>query len=236
MKAPPLGSDAPRQPLATTPMTGDQPGSAPFQLPPLSYGYSDLEPVIDTETMKLHHDHHHRAYVKGVNEALEKYPEWHGLSIEAVLARAAELPADIRKTVHNMGGGHANHDFFWRVLAANSGALQGELQKALTREFGSFDEFRTRFEAAGTKHFGSGWAMLVADPQADGKLQIISLPNQDTPIDLGKYALLSCDLWEHAYYLKYHDRRAEWLKSWWEIVNWDYVAERFANLPRKKTH
>lgn len=210
-------------------LMGEHLGVAPFELPSLPYDYSDLEPIIDTETMKLHHDKHHRAYVDGLNKALEKYPDARGRSIEDILARINEFPSDIATTVHNMGGGHANHEFFWKVLSPRGGeGPKDELRQALESRFGDLDSFRKQFEEIGTKHFGSGWVLLVADPRTAGKLEIVSVHDQDTVIDLGKVALLSCDLWEHAYYLKYNNRRPDWLRSFWDVVNWNYVAEYFA--------
>lgn len=207
------------------------PPVGPYSLPPLKFGYADLEPVIDEATMRLHHDKHHQAYVDGVNAALAKHPEWLGQTIEAVLGRLAEVPEDIRDAVRNQGGGHANHQFFWKILTPNAPAgPSGELATAIDRDFGSLTNFKTQFQEAGAKHFGSGWAFLVVDPKHDFKLKIVTLPNQDSVIGLGLPGLLACDLWEHAYYLKYNNRRADWLASWWGIVNWDYVGERLQGV------
>lgn len=201
----------------------------PYTLPPLPYAANALEPVIDEVTMKLHHDKHHQAYVDGVNKALEKYPQWHGLTIEELLRRLHELPEDIRQQVHNQGGGHYNHAFFWKCLTPKgAGKPSGELAKAIARDFGSFEDFQKKFEQTGTKQFGSGWACLVADPK-DMRLEIVALPNQDTAIGLGAYGIMLCDVWEHAYYLNYNNRRTEWLKQFWNIVNWDYAAQCFAD-------
>ncbi len=201
-----------------------------YVLPPLPYGYDALEPVIDAETMKLHHDKHHRAYVDKLNAALEKYPQWLGLPIDDLLRRLHELPEDIRQAVHDQGGGHANHALFWNVLMPKSaGKPDGELAKAIIRDFGSFDDFKKKFEEAGTKQFGSGWVFLVTNPKDQNRLEIVPLPNQETPVEHGLYGLMLCDVWEHAYYLKYNNRRPDWLKKFWDIVNWDYVAKRFAD-------
>ena len=205
----------------------------PYVLPPLRFDHAALEPFIDEATMRLHHDKHHQAYVDGVNAALAKHPEWLGLTIEEVLRRLKELPEDIRTIVRNQGGGHANHQFFWKILTPNGPRKpSGELAKAIDRDFGSYDAFKAEFEAAGTKHFGSGWAFLVARPKRDFKLEILILPNQDSVLLLDEPApgLIACDLWEHAYYLKYNNRRADWLKAFWNVVHWDYVGERLQGI------
>lgn len=197
-----------------------------YVLPPLPYGYADLEPIIDEQTMRLHHDKHHQAYTDGINAALARHPQWRGLAIEEVLRRLAEVPADIRETVRNQGGGYANHNLFWEILAPRGqGKPSGELLARINRSFGSLDAFMRQFEETGTKHFGSGWVFLSVNPQAP-ELEIVSLPNQDTVLSKGHIPLLTCDLWEHAYYLKYNNRRPQWLHAWWEVVNWNRVAER----------
>jgi Fe-Mn family superoxide dismutase len=201
----------------------------PFALPPLRFGYDDLAPVIDGETMRLHHDRHHRAYVDGINAALASYPQWQGLTIEAVLRRLAEVPLAICEAVRNQGGGHANHQFFWKIICPGGSPMPAGLQAALERDFGSVETFKQRFEAAGAAHFGSGWAFLVGDPVTD-RLEILTLPNQDSVLTLGKFGLLCCDLWEHAYYLTYRNRRAEWLRAWWDIVDWQVVGQRLTAM------
>jgi superoxide dismutase, Fe-Mn family len=209
----------------------------PYVLRPLPFGYGALDPVIDEATMRLHHGEHHRAYVDGVNAAIAEHSEWLGLSIEEVLRRLQELPEDIRQTVRDQGGGHANHQFFWKILTPNGpGRPSGELAKAIDRDFGSFDTFKARFEDAGNRHFGSGWGFLVARPKQQFRLEILTLPNQDSVLELSEPApgLIACDLWEHAYYLKYNHRRADWLKAWWDIVHWDYVAERLQGIREGK--
>jgi Fe-Mn family superoxide dismutase len=205
----------------------------PSALPALRFGYADLEPTVDEATLRLHHDRHHRAYVDGVNEALAPHPQWLGLSIEEVLRRLPELPTDIRETVRQQGGGHANHQFFWKILTPKGlGRPPGDLLAAIERDFGSFDDFKARFEAAGRSQFGSGWVFLVCRPKQGYRLEILTLPNHDSVLSFPEPApgLLICDVWEHAYYLKYHNRRADWLKAWWDIVDWDYVAERLQGI------
>ena len=214
------------------------PPVGPYVLPPLKFGYDALEPIIDEKTMMLHHDKHHQGYVDKVNEALEKHPNWLGLTIEEVLRRLDEVPEDIRQTVKNQGGGHANHQFFWKILTPGGAPAgpEGDLKAAIEQEWGTVDAFKTAFEEAGTKHFGSGWAFLVARPKQGFKLEILTRPNQDSLLLEKEPApgLLACDLWEHAYYLKYNNRRAEWLKSWWAIINWPYVGERLAGVKAGK--
>ncbi|MGY2046672.1 superoxide dismutase [Methylobacterium sp. JK268] len=211
----------------TTPPVG------PYALPPLRFDEGALAPVIDAETMRLHHGAHHRAYVEGVNAALAKHPEWLGRTIEDVLRHLAEVPDDIRAAVRNHGGGHANHQFFWKILTPNGpGRPSSDLAKAIDRDFGSYEAFKAQFEEAGTRHFGSGWAFLVARPKRDFRLEIVALPNQDSVLTLPEPApgLIACDLWEHAYYLTYRNRRAEWLSRFWEIVDWDTIAERLDGI------
>lgn len=216
---------------ASDPPAWPQPDNLqPFSLPALPYDYGDLESVIDTETMELHHDKHHRAYVNGLNAALSEHTEWQRFSIEEILRRQRELPSDIQRSVHDMGGGHYNHSLFWNsITPAGRQEPGGEMRRALQANFGSFDRFREIFQAAGMRQFGSGWVALVADPDRDFGLEIVRLPNQDTPLDIGRVALLACDLWEHAYYLNYRNRRLDWLRAWWEIVDWNQAATRLDN-------
>lgn len=197
-----------------------------FTLPPLGYAYNALEPYIDAKTMQLHHDKHHAAYVKNLNEALKGHP-FASLPIEEVLRRLNELPEDIRTTVRNNGGGHANHSMFWRIMKPHGGGEpSGELANAINSSFGSFASFKESFNSTGGKVFGSGWAWLVSDQS--GKLQIISSANQDSPILQGLHPVMGNDMWEHAYYLKYQNRRPDYLKAWWNVVNWDEIAKRYA--------
>ena len=203
--------------------------AGPYTLPPLPYAYDDLEPVIDRETMRLHHDRHHRAYVDTLNKTLAAYPEWLGLSIEDLMGRLAEIPDAIRQAVCNNGGGHANHAAFWHTLTRHgAGCPAGDLANAIDRDFDSLDAFKAKFEAAGVAQFGSGWVFLTTDPKVDFKLEIVALANQGTPLSSGKGVLIACDLWEHAYYLKYHNRRADWLKAFWGIVDWNAAGRRLA--------
>ena len=197
-----------------------------YKLPPLRFGYDALEPYIDAETMELHHDKHHHAYVDNLNKALEPYPKLADLPIEDLLRRLDEVPEPIRTAVRNNGGGHANHQFFWDILAPRAGGTpKGAIAAAITKDFGSFEKFQSLFTDAATKHFGSGWAFLVVDRSA-ARLQIVSLPNQDSVVAHGTPGLLCCDVWEHAYYLKYRNRRPDYLAAWWKVVAWDVVDER----------
>lgn len=196
-----------------------------FEVPPLPYAYDALEPHIDEATMKLHHDKHHQAYVDKANGALEG-TQWADAAVEDVLKALGDLPADKQGPVRNNAGGHYNHTLFWESMSPNGGgAPTGDLAAAIDSAFGSFDAFKEQFEAAGVARFGSGWAWLVLD---GGSLAITSTPNQDTPLSEGKTPLLGNDVWEHAYYLKYQNRRPEYLKAFWNVVDWDKVAERFA--------
>jgi len=200
--------------------------SATFQLPLLGYTYNALEPYIDTQTMQIHHDKHHAAYVNNLNTAL-KNQAFATLPIEEVLRRINELPENIRTAVRNNGGGHANHTLFWQIMApGGSKEPDGDLANALRSTFGSLDTFKTMFNDAGAKHFGSGWVWLVLDK--NDKLVITSLPNQDNPLLDGNTPIMGNDVWEHAYYLKYQNRRADYLKAWWNVVNWDTIARRYA--------
>ena len=196
-----------------------------FQLPPLPYDYQALEPHIDTQTMQIHHDKHHATYVSNLNAALEGH-EFAGLAVEQVLARLNEVPEAKRTAVRNNGGGHANHTLFWETMTpGGSKEPTGALAQAITSTFGSFDAFKAAFNDAGAKRFGSGWAWLVLNK--NGQLEITSTPNQDSPLLDGNVPLLGNDVWEHAYYLKYQNRRPEYLSAWWNVVNWDIVGRRF---------
>ena len=203
----------------------------PYTLPPLPYDYAALEPHIDAETMRLHHDKHHQAYIDAVNKALEPYPQFSNLIVEDLLRRLNDVPEEIRATVRNNGGGHANHQFFWKVIGPpiQDAAPEGELSKAIVRDFNSFDTFQTQFTEAASKHFGSGWAFLAVDPNSK-KLEIVTTPNQDSVILQNKPGLLACDVWEHSYYLKYQNRRPDYLKAWWNVVNWPAVSTRYQHF------
>ena len=199
-----------------------------FKLPPLGYDYDALEPFIDAETMKIHHDKHHAAYVSKLNQALAKAPGLEKKTIEELLGNLDAIPEEIRKDVRNQGGGHANHTFFWQLLKKNeNGVPTGDLLKALEKTFGSFPKFQEQWSDAALKVFGSGWIWLVA---RDKKLLIESTPNQDSPLMTGGTPLLGLDVWEHAYYLKYQNRRAEYVKAFQNVIHWDFVGERFAKL------
>jgi len=196
-----------------------------YQVPPLPYDYDALEPHIDAQTMTLHHDKHHQAYVDKANDALAGGP-LDGKPIEEVIANLGQVPEDKRGAVRNNGGGHLNHSLFWESMSPNGGgAPDGDLGGAIDAAFGSFDAFKEQFEAAGVARFGSGWAWLVVD---GGALKITSTANQDSPLTDGQTPLLGNDVWEHAYYLKYQNRRPEYLKAWWNVVDWNKVAERYA--------
>jgi superoxide dismutase, Fe-Mn family len=198
----------------------------PFELPPLPYDYNALEPYIDEETMHLHHDKHHQAYVTNLNNALQGQDALANLSIEDLVRRINEVPENIRTAVRNNGGGHVNHTMFWEIMTPG-GAKEpsGDLASAINHTFGSFDAFKTQFNDAGTKRFGSGWAWLVV--AQGGALQVLSTANQDSPLTDGQYPVMGNDVWEHAYYLKYQNRRPEYLAAWWNVVNWDEVAKRY---------
>jgi superoxide dismutase, Fe-Mn family len=197
----------------------------PYEVPPLPYDYAALEPTIDEATMRLHHDKHHQAYVDKANDALAG-TEWDGKPIEEVLQNLSSLPQDKQTVVRNNGGGHANHTLFWESMSPDGGGEpSGELADAINSAFESFDKFKEQFEANGVGQFGSGWTWLVLD---GGELKLTKTPNQDSPVLDGQTPLLGNDVWEHAYYLKYNNRRPEYLKAWWDVVNWDKVAERYA--------
>ncbi|MGX9135269.1 superoxide dismutase [Rummeliibacillus sp. JY-2-4R] len=197
-----------------------------FELPNLPYAFDALEPHIDAKTMEIHHDKHHNTYVTGLNDALAGKSEFEGKSVEEVIANLDAVPEEVRTAVRNNGGGHANHSLFWESLAPNAGGQPtGELAQAIDAKFGSFDAFKDQFSAAAKTRFGSGWAWLSV---ANGELEISSTPNQDSPIMEGKTPLLGLDVWEHAYYLNYQNRRPDYISAFWNVVNWDKVAERFA--------
>jgi Fe-Mn family superoxide dismutase len=196
----------------------------PFEVPPLPYDYAALEPHIDEQTMRLHHDKHHQAYVDNANKALEG-TEWADRPVEEVLQSLELLPEDIRMAVRNNAGGHANHSFFWEIMSPNGGGEpQGELADAINSTFGGLDSLIEQVNDAGVKRFGSGWTWLVVDGRT---LAVTSTANQDTPLSEGKTPILGIDVWEHAYYLKYQNRRPDYLAAWWNVANWPEVARRF---------
>ena len=197
----------------------------PFTLPPLPYAFDALEPYIDAKTMEIHHDKHHAAYVTNLNKALEPYPNLQSKTLEELLGSLDSLPEAIRAPVRNNGGGHWNHSYFWPLLKKNNGAEPtGDLAKAISAAFGSFADFKPKFAAAGLGRFGSGWAWLLLK---GGKLVIESTPNQDTPLSLGGTAIIGLDVWEHAYYLKYQNRRPDYIEAWWSVVDWDAAATHY---------
>ena len=195
------------------------------ELPPLPYDYAALEPVIDTQTMKLHHDMHHAAYVKNLNAALEKYPDLASKSAEDLVKNLSTVPEDIRGAVRNNGGGHVNHSMFWNIMKPQGGgAPSGKLADAIKNTFSDVKGLQEKINDAGLKQFGSGWTWLVSNK---GVLTVMSTPNQDSPLTQGLYPVLGNDVWEHAYYLKYQNRRAEYLGAWWNVLNWEEVGKRF---------
>jgi superoxide dismutase, Fe-Mn family len=203
------------------------------EVPALPYAYNALEPHIDEQTMHLHHDKHHAAYVAKLNGAIEKHPELGGKSPEDLLRNLNALPEDVRGVIRNNGGGHVNHTMFWQIMGPNKGGNPtGAIADAINKTFGSFDAFKEKFEAAGVNQFGSGWAWLVRTKS--GEFKITSTPNQDNPISNGEFPLLGNDVWEHAYYLKYQNRRPDYLKAWWNVVNWDEVNKRLEQADRFK--
>ncbi len=215
------------QPLITT-------ASSPFTLPPLPYALDALEPHIDARTMEIHHDKHHAAYVTNLNKAIADNPGWESMgreSIEVLLMNLnSAVPEKIRPAVRNQGGGHYNHSLFWQMMKKDGGGEpKTELAKAIEANFGKFSDFKTKFTEAAMKVFGSGWAWLVWQ---DGKLAIQSAPNQDNPLSQSAQPLLGLDVWEHAYYLKYQNKRADYIAAWWNVVNWDFVADRYAKFAK----
>lgn len=199
---------------------------ATFKLPSLTYATNALEPHIDRRTMEIHHDKHHAAYVTNLNKAIAKYPKLQGKTAEALLKELDRLPTEIRTAVRNNGGGHINHSMFWEIMSPKGGGQPtGKIGEAIATTFGSYAAFQQKFEEAGMKRFGSGWAWLVKDRA--GKLQITTTPNQDSPIMTGDQPILGNDLWEHAYYLNYQNRRTDYLKAWWKVVNWAEIERRY---------
>jgi Fe-Mn family superoxide dismutase len=197
-----------------------------FTLPPLPYAYEALEPHIDTQTMQIHHDKHHAAYVNNLNAALKDQSRFDGLSVEEILKKINDVPENIRTAVRNNGGGHANHTMFWEIMGPNGGGSpSGALADAINAAFGGLDQLKAAINDAGAKRFGSGWSWLVVD---GGSLKVLSTANQDSPLMDGQTPVLGVDVWEHAYYLKYQNRRPDYLSAWWNTVNWEAVAKRFA--------
>jgi len=200
--------------------------TGPFTLPPLPYANNANEPHIDAATMELHHDKHHAAYVNNLNNALKDHPQLAAMPLEEILAKLSQAPEGIRTTLRNNAGGHANHAMFWQIMGGKGGNPSGELAEAITRDLGGMDKLKTDFNGAGARVFGSGWVFVTVGQ--DGKLALTSRPNQDTPLMDGTKVLFGNDVWEHAYYLKYQNRRPEYLAAWWNVVDWAKVAERYA--------
>ncbi len=203
-----------------------QSAPGPFTLPPLGYGFDANEPHIDAQTMMIHHDRHHAAYVANLNAAVKDHSQVAALPVEAILARLAEMPDAVRTALRNNGGGHANHTMFWQVMGGKGGAPEGDLAAAIARDFGGLEALQTQFNRAGVGQFGSGWVFVTVT--ADGKLALVARPNQDTPLMEGGRVLFGNDVWEHAYYLKYQNRRPDYLAAWWNVVDWPKVAGRYA--------
>jgi Fe-Mn family superoxide dismutase len=197
-----------------------------FELPPLPYDYAALEPYIDEATMKLHHDKHHQTYITNLNGAIEKHPELASKSAEELISNLTAIPEDIRKVVQNNGGGHVNHTMFWEIMGPNGGGEPtGELAAQIKADFGDFETLKKTFNETTAKQFGSGWGWIIF---VGGKLQVVTTPNQDNPISQGHYPILGNDVWEHAYYLKYQNKRPDYLAAWWNTVNWEAINKRFA--------
>lgn len=201
----------------------------PYELPALPYAYDALEPFIDAQTMEIHHTKHHQTYVTKLNEALATHPELADKPLEWLLSNLTEVPEDIRGAVRNHGGGHWNHSMFWSIMGADSGTRTpgSELATAIDASFGNFQAFQEAFNKAATTQFGSGWAWLVKD--ASGKLSVVSLPNQDNPLSQGLKPIMGLDIWEHAYYLKYQNKRPDYIQAWWNVINWGQVESKFKN-------
>ncbi|WP_457091515.1 superoxide dismutase [Microvirga sp. P5_D2] len=211
---------------AAIPRAWAQAPSGPFKLDPLPYAPSKNEPHIDAQTMELHHGKHHAAYVNNLNAAVSQGGEAANVPLHEMLANLDKVPDNIRTAIRNNGGGHANHTMFWQIMGGSGGEPQAELKSAIDRDLGGFQKFQTDFNTAGEKQFGSGWVFVTVT--RDGKLAIVAKPNQDTPLMDGQRVLMGNDVWEHAYYLKYQNRRPEYLKAWWNVLDWDKIGQRYA--------
>ncbi len=212
---------APRRVLAQAPAP-----SGPHSLPQLSYGFDANEAAIDARTMEIHWRFHHAAYVNNLNAALRDHSALQSMPLEQLLARIGEAPEAIRTALRNHGGGHANHSMFWQIMGGRGGEPSGELAQAITRDFGDFNTFKSRFNTAANGVFGSGWAFVTVN--REGRLALVAKPNQDSPLMDGQRVLMGNDVWEHAYYLRYQNRRAEYTNAWWNVLNWERIAERYA--------
>ncbi|MBL0403947.1 superoxide dismutase [Microvirga aerilata] len=210
---------------AAIPRVWAQAPSGPFKLDPLPYAPSKNEPHIDAQTMELHHGKHHAAYVNNLNAAVGQNAELARMPLHEMLAKIGDLPESIRTAVRNNGGGHANHTMFWQIMGGSGGEPTAELKSAIDRDLGGFAKFQEDFNAAGTRQFGSGWVFVTVT--REGKLSLVNKPNQDTPLMDGQRVLMGNDVWEHAYYLKYQNRRADYLKAWWNVLDWDRIGERY---------
>jgi Fe-Mn family superoxide dismutase len=211
---------------AAIPRAWAQAPSGPFKLDPLPYAPSKNEPHIDAQTMELHHGKHHAAYVNNLNAALGQNAEAARMPLHEMLAKLGQAPESIRATIRNSGGGHANHTMFWQIMGGSGGEPSGELKSAIERDLGGFQKLQADFNTAGERQFGSGWVFVTVE--RDGRLALTSRPNQDTPLMDGKLVLMGNDVWEHAYYLKYQNRRADYLKAWWNVLDWGRIGERYA--------
>lgn len=211
---------------AAMPRAWAQAPNGPFKLDPLPYAPSKNEPHIDAQTMELHHDKHHAAYVKNLNDALAQHSELAKQPLQEILAELSKVPESIRTAIRNNGGGHANHTMFWQIMGGSGGEPSGELKSAIDRDLGGFQKFQGDFNTAGEKQFGSGWVFVTVD--RSGKLALTAKPNQDTPLMDGQRVLMGNDVWEHAYYLKHQNRRADYLKAWWNVLDWNRIGERYA--------
>ena len=211
---------------AAIPRAWAQAPSGPFKLDPLPYAPSRNEPHIDAQTMELHHGKHHAAYVNNLNAALGQNAEAARMPLHEMLAKLGQVPESIRTTIRNSGGGHANHTMFWQIMGGPGGEPSGELKSAIERDLGGFQKLQADFNTAGERQFGSGWVFVTVE--RDGRLALTSRPNQDTPLMDGKLVLMGNDVWEHAYYLKYQNRRADYLKAWWNVLDWGRIGERYA--------
>jgi superoxide dismutase, Fe-Mn family len=203
-----------------------QPTAGPYKLDPLPYPYAKNEPYIDAQTMELHHDRHHAAYVSNLNGAMTQQPELVKRPLLEILANLGSVPESVRTTVRNNGGGHVNHTMFWQIMGGAGSEPKGDVKAAIDRDFGGLDKLQEQFNAAGGRVFGSGWVFVTVSKA--GQLALVTKPNQDTPLMEGQRVLMGNDVWEHAYYLKYQNRRPDYLKAWWNVVNWDKVAQRYS--------
>ena len=211
---------------AAIPRAWAQAPSGPYRLDPLPYAPSKNEPHIDAQTMELHHGKHHATYVNNINAALSQNAEAAKVPLHEMLANLGQVPESIRATIRNSGGGHANHTMFWQIMGGSGGEPSGELRSAIDRDLGGLQKFQADFNTAGERQFGSGWVFVTVE--RDGRLALATKPNQDTPLMDGKRVLMGNDVWEHAYYLKYQNRRADYLKAWWNVLDWSRIGERYA--------